>query len=86
MSGKAGSGAAAPPVRSDAGDGERAVRRDDATLGDFVAGDGPLPEESVELELRSQALRLRVRRLPTTALSRLFVPIHDPRVRSASSI
>ncbi len=37
---------------------------DDATLGDFVAGDGPLPEESVELELRSQALRLALRQLP----------------------
>jgi RNA polymerase primary sigma factor len=29
---------------------------DDAVLGDFVAGDGPLPEEAVELSLRSQAL------------------------------
>ena len=29
---------------------------DDAVLGDFVAGDEPLPEETVELELRSQAL------------------------------
>src|SRR2546425_2898914 len=28
----------------------------DAVLGDFVAGDGPLPEEQVELSLRSQAL------------------------------
>ena len=31
--------------------------RDDAVLGDFVAGEGPLPEEQVELSLRSQALR-----------------------------
>jgi RNA polymerase primary sigma factor len=30
--------------------------QDDAVLGDFVAGDGPLPEERVELSLRSQAL------------------------------
>jgi RNA polymerase primary sigma factor len=30
---------------------------DDAVFGDFVAGDGPLPEEEVELSLRSQALR-----------------------------
>ena len=30
---------------------------DDAVLGDFVAGDDLLPEETVELELRSQALR-----------------------------
>jgi RNA polymerase primary sigma factor len=30
---------------------------DDAVLGDFVAGDGPLPEEEVELSLRTQALQ-----------------------------
>ena len=30
---------------------------DDAVFGDFVAGDGPLPEEQVELSLRSQALQ-----------------------------
>src|SRR5687767_13855749 len=30
---------------------------DDAVFGDFVAGDGPLPEEQVEVSLRSQALR-----------------------------
>jgi RNA polymerase primary sigma factor len=29
---------------------------DEAVLGDFVAGEEPLPEESVELELRSRAL------------------------------
>ena len=29
---------------------------EDAVLGDFVAGDDPLPEESVETSLRSQAL------------------------------
>ena len=29
---------------------------DDAVFGDFVAGEGPLPEEQVELSLRSQAL------------------------------
>ena len=31
--------------------------QDDAVLGDFVAGEGPLPEEQVELSLRSQALQ-----------------------------
>jgi RNA polymerase primary sigma factor len=31
--------------------------QDDAVFGDFVAGDGPLPEEQVELSLRSQALQ-----------------------------
>jgi RNA polymerase primary sigma factor len=30
---------------------------DDAVFGDFVAGEGPLPEEEVELSLRSQALK-----------------------------
>jgi RNA polymerase primary sigma factor len=30
---------------------------DDATFGDFVAGDGPLPEEEVEVSLRHEALR-----------------------------
>jgi len=37
---------------------------DDAVLGDFVAGDGLLPEEEVELELRSQALRAALESLP----------------------
>jgi RNA polymerase primary sigma factor len=30
--------------------------QEDAVFGDFVAGDGPLPEEEVEVSLRSQAL------------------------------
>ena len=30
---------------------------EDAVFGDFVAGEGPLPEEQVELSLRSQALK-----------------------------
>ena len=30
---------------------------EDAVFGDFVAGDGPLPEEEVEISLRSQALK-----------------------------
>jgi RNA polymerase primary sigma factor len=37
---------------------------DDAVLGDFVAGDGLLPEEEVELELRRQALRAALESLP----------------------
>src|SRR5579859_5160931 len=37
---------------------------DDAVLGDFVAGDDLLPEERVELELRSQALRQALAALP----------------------
>jgi len=38
---------------------------DDAVFGDFVAGNDPLPEESVELRLRSQALRAALASLPT---------------------
>ncbi len=37
---------------------------DDATLGDFVAGDGPLPDELVEDSLRSQTLADALRSLP----------------------
>ncbi len=40
------------------GDGE------DAVFGDFVAGDEPLPEEAVELHLRSEALRHALAALP----------------------
>ncbi len=36
----------------------------DAVLGDFVAGEALLPEEEVELELRSQALRAALESLP----------------------
>jgi len=35
--------------------------QDDAVLGDFVAGEGMLPEEQVELSLRSQALAAALR-------------------------
>jgi RNA polymerase primary sigma factor len=38
---------------------------DDAVFGDFVAGDDPLPEEQVELSLRSQALQEALLALPT---------------------
>jgi RNA polymerase primary sigma factor len=37
---------------------------DDAVFGDFVAGEGPLPEETVELNLRSEALRHALSALP----------------------
>jgi RNA polymerase primary sigma factor len=37
--------------------------QEDAVLGDFVAGDGLLPEEEVELSLRSQALAAALRTL-----------------------
>jgi len=38
--------------------------QEDAVLGDFVAGDGPLPEELVEDALRSQTLAEALRSLP----------------------
>jgi RNA polymerase primary sigma factor len=38
--------------------------QDDAVLGDFVPGDGPLPEEMVEDALRSQTLAEALRALP----------------------
>jgi RNA polymerase primary sigma factor len=37
---------------------------DDAVFGDFVAGDDPLPEDRVEVALRSQALILALNSLP----------------------
>ncbi|MGZ4411826.1 MAG: sigma-70 family RNA polymerase sigma factor [Gaiellaceae bacterium] len=37
---------------------------DDAVFGDFVAGDDPLPEERVEVALRSQALAIALHALP----------------------
>jgi RNA polymerase primary sigma factor len=37
---------------------------DDAVFGDFVAGDEPLPEDQVELSLRSQALKRALTALP----------------------
>src|SRR5438093_5965718 len=37
---------------------------EDAVFGDFVAGDEPLPEEAVELNLRSEALRQALAALP----------------------
>jgi RNA polymerase primary sigma factor len=38
--------------------------QDDAVFGDFVAGDDPLPEERVEISLRSQALMVALHALP----------------------
>jgi RNA polymerase primary sigma factor len=38
---------------------------EDAVFGDFVAGDEPLPEEEVEVSLRSQALAAALGSLPT---------------------
>jgi RNA polymerase primary sigma factor len=38
--------------------------QEDATFGDFVAGDGPLPDEQVEVTLRSEALKDALAALP----------------------
>jgi RNA polymerase primary sigma factor len=38
--------------------------QEDAVFGDFVAGDGPLPEDEVEVSLRSQALSAALASLP----------------------
>jgi len=38
--------------------------QEDAVFGDFVAGDGPLPEDEVEVSLRSQALAEALSALP----------------------
>jgi RNA polymerase primary sigma factor len=38
---------------------------DDAVLGDFVAGDGPLPDEEIETSLRRQALESILQSLPS---------------------
>jgi len=43
---------------------DQPVGEEDAVLGDFVAGDEPLPEERVELSLRSEALALALQALP----------------------
>ncbi len=38
--------------------------QEDAVFGDFVAGDGPLPDEEVEVTLRSEALKQALSALP----------------------
>ena len=38
--------------------------QEDAVFGDFVAGDGPLPDEQVEVTLRSEALKQALCALP----------------------
>ena len=50
---RARSGCGAAPPRAST---SRSARPEDAVLGDFVAGEEPLPDEQVEVSLRSQAL------------------------------
>ena len=57
--------------------------QEEAVLGDFVAGDGPLPDEEVEVSLRSQALQaalqtLSAREREVLAL-RYGLDDHDPK-------
>ena len=52
--------------------------QEEAVLGDFVAGEGPLPDEQVELSLRSQALQQALQAL-TRARARGARPPLRPR-------
>ena len=56
---------------------------DDAVLGDFVAGDEPLPEDAVDVELRRQALRHALLSLPErereVVTMRYGIDGHEPR-------
>jgi RNA polymerase primary sigma factor len=56
---------------------------DDAVLGDFVAGEGPLPDEQVEDSLRSETLAVALRSLPdrhrTVVILRYGLDDADPK-------
>ena len=52
---------------------------DDAVFGDFVAGDDPLPEERVEVSLRSQALARRAPGAAGTRAARARPPVRARR-------
>ena len=56
---------------------------DDAVLGDFVAGDDPLPEDAVDVQLRRQALRQALLSLPErereVVTMRYGIDGHEPR-------
>ena len=57
--------------------------QDDAVFGDFVAGDEPLPEETVEVRMRRQALRSALDSLPErereVVTLRYGIDGHEPR-------
>jgi RNA polymerase primary sigma factor len=57
--------------------------QDDAVFGDFVAGDEPLPEETVEVRMRKQALRSALDSLPErereVVTLRYGIDGHEPR-------
>ena len=57
--------------------------QEEAVLGDFVAGDGPLPDEEVEVSLRSQALQAALQTLSSREREvlalRYGLDDHDPK-------
>ena len=55
--------------------------QEDAVFGDFVAGDDPLPEEEVEISLRSQALANALGALPPRE-RQVLVPLRPRRLRA----
>ena len=57
--------------------------QDDAVFGDFVAGDEPLPEETVEVRMRRQALRSALASLPGARARGRHPAVRDRRPRAA---
>ena len=55
---------------------------EDAVFGDFVAGEGPLPEEQVELSLRSQALKEALGALSGARAAGRRAPLRAHRLRA----
>ena len=53
--------------------------QEEAVLGDFVAGEGPLPDEQVELSLRSQALQQALRALTRARARGAGAPVRPRR-------
>src|SRR2546423_10072322 len=51
-------------ARASASPDQPVGKQEDAVFGDFVAGNEPLPEERVEVSLRSQALAVALQALP----------------------
>ena len=58
---------------------------EDATLGDFVAGDEPLPEDEVDVQLRRQVLLDALLSLPDARARGRDAPLRDRRQRAADA-
>ena len=56
--------------------------QEDAVFGDFVAGDGPLPDEQVEVTLRSEALKQALSALPWRERQVIDPPLRPRRLRA----